>query len=132
MLNLGSVPEEGPEGEGEGDEEELEEVIEAAKQNKRMLVERNASLQNKVHQVNHRSALEQPFGEGKGWVEPAPCQHAQPNTSCDAIVPYQSHTASPCKSSCHDTKQLLSTAPCGRLRQANHWQPNVLGPRYGV
>ena len=61
MLNLGSVPEEGPkgEGEGEGDEEELEEVIEAVKQNKRMLAERNASLQNKVHQVSHYTALQQ-------------------------------------------------------------------------
>lgn len=47
---MGAVPEEG-EGEDEGDVEELEEVIEAAKQNKRMLAERNASLQNKVHQV---------------------------------------------------------------------------------
>ena len=50
MLNLGAVPEEA-EGEEEADAEELEEVIEAAKQNKRMLAERNASLQNKVHQV---------------------------------------------------------------------------------
>ena len=58
MLTLGSVPEEGAVGEGEGNEEELEEVIEAAKQNKRMLAERNASLQNKVHQVHHRAALE--------------------------------------------------------------------------
>ena len=55
VLNLGSVPEEGVEGEGGGDEEELEEVIEAAKQNKRMLAERNASLQNKVHQVNRQN-----------------------------------------------------------------------------
>ena len=85
MLNLGSVPEEGAEGEGEGDEEELEEVIEAAKQNKRMLAERNASLQNKVHQVNLRTALEQPLGEGgrlggKGWG--ALGQPVQPNTIC--------------------------------------------------
>ena len=72
-------------GAGEGDEEELEEVIEAAKQNKRMLAERNASLQNKVHQVNLRTALEQPLGEGgrlggKGWG--ALGQPVQPNTIC--------------------------------------------------
>ena len=72
MLTLGSVPEEGEVGEGEGDEEELEEVIEAAKQNKRMLAERNASLQNKVHQVNHRAALEhlkRGWGGGGGGRE---------------------------------------------------------------
>ena len=50
VLNLGAAPEEA-EGEEEADAEELEEVIEAAKQQKRMLAERNASLQNKVHQV---------------------------------------------------------------------------------
>ena len=50
VLNLASVPEE-QEGEGEGDVEELEETIEALKQQKRMLAERNASLQNKVHQA---------------------------------------------------------------------------------
>lgn len=50
VLSLGAVPEEEG-GEEEGDVEELEEVIEAAKQNKRMLADRNASLQNKVHQV---------------------------------------------------------------------------------
>lgn len=50
VLNLASVPEE-REGEGEGDAEELEETIEALKQQKRMLAERNASLQNKVHQA---------------------------------------------------------------------------------
>ncbi len=50
VLNLGSVPEE-QEGEDEAHAEELEETIEAAKQQKRMLAERNASLQNKVHQV---------------------------------------------------------------------------------
>ncbi|KAL3147376.1 hypothetical protein ABBQ32_002856 [Trebouxia sp. C0010 RCD-2024] len=49
VLSLGAVPEEEG-GEEEGDVEELEEVIEAAKQNKRMLADRNASLQNKVHQ----------------------------------------------------------------------------------
>ena len=49
VLNLASVPEE-REGEGEGDAE-LEETIEALKQQKRMLAERNASLQNKVHQA---------------------------------------------------------------------------------
>ncbi len=50
VLNLASVAEE-QEGEGEGDVEELEETIEALKQQKRMLAERNASLQNKVHQA---------------------------------------------------------------------------------
>jgi len=50
VLNLASVPEE-QEGEGEGDVEELEETIEALKQQKRMLAERNAGLQNKVHQA---------------------------------------------------------------------------------
>lgn len=50
VLNLASVPEE-QEGEGEGDVEELEETIEALMQQKRMLAERNASLQNKVHQA---------------------------------------------------------------------------------
>ncbi|DBA66193.1 hypothetical protein WJX79_009707 [Trebouxia sp. C0005] len=49
VLNLASVLEE-QEGEGEPDVEELEETIEALKQQKRMLAERNASLQNKVHQ----------------------------------------------------------------------------------
>lgn len=34
-----------------GDVEELEETIEALKQQKRMLAERNAGLQNKVHQA---------------------------------------------------------------------------------
>ena len=50
VLNLASVPEE-HEGEEGGEEEELEEIIEAAQQQKRLLAERNASLQNKVHQV---------------------------------------------------------------------------------
>ena len=50
VLNLASVPEE-HEGDDEADVEELEESIEAGKQAKRMLAERNASLQNKVHQV---------------------------------------------------------------------------------
>ena len=51
MLNVSSLPEE-HEGQDEEDVEELEETIEAAKQQKRMLAERNASLQNKVHQVS--------------------------------------------------------------------------------
>lgn len=50
VLNLAAVPEE-HEGEEGGEEEELEETIEAAQQQKRLLAERNASLQNKVHQV---------------------------------------------------------------------------------
>ena len=56
MLNLGAVPEEG-EGEEEADVQELEDSIEAAKQAKRMLAERNASLQNKVHQVRLSTLL---------------------------------------------------------------------------
>lgn len=51
MLDLGEQPAEAHEGDLEADEEELEESIEAAEQHKRMLAERNASLQNKVHQV---------------------------------------------------------------------------------
>ena len=54
VLNLSSVPEE-HEGQDEEDAEELEETIEAAKQHKRMLAERNASLQHKVHQVRQAS-----------------------------------------------------------------------------
>ena len=68
VLSLGAVPEEA-EGEEEADAEELEEVIEAAKQSKRMLAERNASLQNKVHQVSTSS----------------PCFAACPALHCTAL-----------------------------------------------
>ena len=110
VLNLGSVPEEGVEGEGEGDEEELEEVIEGAKQNKRMLAERNASLQNKVHQVHHCTAHESPLGQrgGRGGVGGSFVSlhsHTQYVLLSCLNTP---HTASLCTSSCHDTKQLLS------------------------
>lgn len=69
VLSLGAVPEEAG-GEDEGDVEELEEVIEAAKQNKRMLADRNASLQNKVHQVRPCTTvlpLTTWDGRGGGW-----------------------------------------------------------------
>ncbi|KAL3136322.1 hypothetical protein ABBQ38_005586 [Trebouxia sp. C0009 RCD-2024] len=68
VLSLGAVPEEAG-GEDEGDVEELEEVIEAAKQNKRMLADRNASLQNKVHQY-----LE---ARNKGRVVAAPARDSR-------------------------------------------------------
>lgn len=56
VLDLGSQPAEAHEGDLEADEEELEESIEAAEQHKRLLAERNASLQNKVHQVGPPNA----------------------------------------------------------------------------
>ncbi|KAL0020312.1 hypothetical protein WJX77_006680 [Trebouxia sp. C0004] len=56
VLNLESVPEE-QEGEGEADVEELEETIEALKQQKRMLAERNASLQNKYLEARNKGRL---------------------------------------------------------------------------